>query len=146
MRRSLFEQLGGFDESMSFAEDQEFLIRVLHETNHKVCGIDAILVYYRASENGLSSDLSAMESGWLHMVNRVHEYAPEFVTGQLPAAKALYYRYLARRSVRLSTSAKEGMTYLIKALRSDWKAFFRQPRRSLPTLLAVIARRIVHNT
>lgn len=146
MRRSVFDQVGGFDESMSFAEDQEFLIRVLHETTHKVMGIDAILTYYRTSENGLSSNLSEMEAGWLHMVDQVRGYAPEFVAEQLSPAKALYYRYLARRSVRLSSSAKEGMAYLTKAIRSDWTLFFRQPHRSLPTLLAVVARRAVNNT
>jgi len=146
VRRSVFEQLGGFDESMSFAEDQEFLIRVLHETVHKVSGIDTILVYYRASENGLSSNLAEMETGWLHMVERVRDYAPDFVAKQLSPAKALYYRYLARRSVRLSSSAKEGMAYLVKAIRSDWTLFVRDPKRSLPTLLAVLARRAVNNT
>lgn len=143
IRRTVFNEVGGFDESMKFAEDQEFLIRVLHETKLKVMGITPVLTYYRASENGLSSNLAEMEAGWLHMVSRVKTYAPEFVRQQLSPAKALYYRYLARRSVRLSSSAKEGMTFLLKAFRSDWTLFFRDPRRSLPTLVAVVARRVV---
>ena len=146
MRRSVFEQAGGFDETMQFAEDQEFLIRILHETEYEVTGIDPVLTYYRASENGLSSKLPEMEAGWLHMVSRVKTYAPEFVKEQLSPAKALYYRYLARRSVRLSSSAKEGMAYLIKALRSDWTLFIRDPSRSLPTLFAVVARRVVSSS
>lgn len=146
VRRSVFNLVSGFDESMQFAEDQEFLIRVLHETEYQVTGIEPVLTYYRTSENGLSSKLPEMEAGWLHMVSRVKVYAPDFVKQQLSPAKALYYRYLARRSVRLSSSTKEGMSYLLKALRSDWTLFVRDPRRSLPTLIAVVARRVVSST
>jgi hypothetical protein len=81
-----------------------------------------------------------MERGWETMVARVRSYAPDFVTDHYQRSKAVYLRYLARRSVRLKSDPTQGMKFLARSVSSDWRVLFDQPGRSWPTVLAVCLR------
>jgi glycosyltransferase involved in cell wall biosynthesis len=142
VRREVFADVGGFNESMSFAEDQEWLFRVLLRSNWKIKGLSQALVQYRASESGLSSELSRMEAGWEKMVSMTRDYASEFVDKHYARAKAIYLRYLARRALRLRISPKIAFNYLKRSLASDWTILWREPRRSILTLIGVSAYRL----
>jgi len=86
--------VGDFLDHMSFAEDQEWLLRLLNR-NHKLLGIDRALVGYMASDTGLSANFEAMLSGWQDLYSRYGQSADK------SAAEALYFRYLARRALRM---------------------------------------------
>lgn len=138
VRRDVFQQLDGFDESMSFAEDQEFIMRVLsHSRYHaggdddeqfwSVQGVDAVLTEYFTNEHGLSSELQKMYDGWLKMVEVIRSYAPQFVEQNFRPAQARYCRYLARRSLRVRSTPSQGWYFTRQALLADWRCLFRKP-------------------
>lgn len=137
--REIFTEIGGFQNNMSFAEDQEWLFRVAIKGTYLIAGIPQILVQYRTSQASLSSNLERMEAGWREMLTEVGRYAPEFLDQHYQAAQAIYLRYLARRALRQGEPAQTGLTYLRRAWRCSPFSLLRQPHRSLMTYLALLA-------
>ncbi len=141
VRLDLFLALGGFDSSLTHAEDQEFVMRVLATTRWKVGGINAELVHYRTSISGLSADLVQMERGWTMMIDRARLYAdPVHFNAAEAHARALYGRYLARRALRTGDRPLIAFAYL-------WRAFWSAPlallgqetKRTMLTAAGVLA-------
>ena len=132
VRRDWFERAGGFDESLSFAEDQELVARLIKLGAH-VDGIDAVLTGYRLSPGGLSMDLERMYAGWREVAGRFLQ------SGELSALEALYCRYLSRRALRSGGSAGVALHYAIDGVRINARSFFAQWRRGCATLTAAIA-------
>ncbi len=141
VRRDVFEMVGGFDDAMRYAEDQEFVVRVLATTSSRVVGIDAPLVHYRTSAGGLSADLSRMERGWDALMTRARQYcSPDVFAAAEAPAKALHARYLARRALRTGQPGIRALRYLWTALRADTRALLgRETRRTLMTAAGVAA-------
>lgn len=144
-RAEVFAQVGGFAEDMSYCEDLEWLFRVIcHQRQGlrpwQIEGVDRILVYYRASPAGLSASLYQMESGWDELIDRASKYAPDLVQQHYGLARAVHLRYLARRALRLDLPPKVGFDFMHRAIASDWRIFFKEPRRTVLTLLATYGR------
>lgn len=118
---------GGFDETISHAEDQELLARMI-AGGYRLAGIDETLVDYRMSEGGLSSDLGAMLAGWAVLADRYRQVA------DLSGAEALYCRYLARRALRTGGPARAALGFAMRGLRADAHAFMEDFRRGALTL------------
>ncbi len=129
--RDWFVRAGGLDISLSHAEDQDFLARLL-ALGAQIDGIDAVLVGYRFSPDGLSMDLDRMRAGWQRVAQR-HLDGPA-----LAALEALYARYLARRTLRSGGSASKALSYAISGLRSDATTFLEDRRRGVGTLAGVL--------
>jgi glycosyltransferase involved in cell wall biosynthesis len=139
-RAEVFAEVGGFAEDMSYSEDLEWLFRAIcHQRQGlppwQIEGVDRILVYYRASPSGLSASLYRMESGWDLLIDRAREYAPDLVRQHYALARAVHLRYLARRAFRLNLPPKVGLDFINRAIASDWRIFFKEPRRTFLTLL-----------
>lgn len=115
VRREVFAQAGGFDERMSFAEDLEWLTRVLCTTSWTIAGIDAIVVGYRVSPDGLSSRVERMEEGWETMIQKVRSFAPALVARSYRTAKARQLGYLARQILRTRRDPAAATRYLLRA-------------------------------
>lgn len=145
IRRDCFNQLGGFDETMSFAEDQELVLRVMSSASFTVKGIEQETAQYRTSIGGLSANLDAMFAGWQHLVEIVRQYQPDFVARQLSKATAQYAYYLARRSIRLGSDAANGWYYGQLMLRSYPLIIAQRPRRALPVLLITAYRHLLNS-
>jgi glycosyltransferase involved in cell wall biosynthesis len=129
VQRSWFESVGGFNESLSFAEDQELVARIV-QAGGLIGGIDAVLTGYRFSPDGLSMDLERMHDGW-------RSVAMQFAArDELAALEALYCRYLARRVLRAGGRPRMAMHYALAGLQLDAAAFLRDRRRGFATLLA----------
>ncbi len=141
-RSQVFAEVGGFAEDMSYSEDLEWLFRVLCQQDHiwQIEGIDRVLLYYRASPSGLSASLYRMESGWDLLIERAKKYAPSLVKQHYSLARAVHLRYLARRAFRLHLPAPVGLDFINRAIVSDWRILFREPHRTLLTILAVYGR------
>jgi glycosyltransferase involved in cell wall biosynthesis len=140
VRRELFALVGGFDETLRHAEDQEWLVRVLTGSSWEIEGIDDVLVDYRTSDEGLSADLERMLGGWEAMLGHARTRAPQTVAAVEPRARALYHRYLARRALRLGKPAATAARHLATALRCDTLGLLvERPRRTLLTAIAVAA-------
>lgn len=144
-RAEVFSLVGGFAEDMSYSEDLEWLFRVMchnrkESSPWQIEGLDRILIYYRASPSGLSASLYRMEAGWDLLIDRARAYAPEIVKKHYSLARAIHLRYLARRAFRLNLPPKVGLDFINRAIASDWRIFFREPHRTLLTLLATYGR------
>lgn len=138
LRRELFNQVGGFDEGMRFAEDLELIVRIRACTRYRVEGLRQIHTVYRASTSGASSDLAAMQAGWEALIDKVRTYAPGLVAARYRSAKAIHLRYLARRCVRLGLPSRSGMALFAAAVASSPLALLKQPRRTLGTLALLL--------
>jgi len=139
VRREVFNQLKGFDESLAHAEDLELMIRLCTTTAWRLEGLEAVHTHYRASAQGASAGLQRMQDGWERVIDKVRSYAPELVFAHGDHARAVHQRYLARRALRLGMPAREGLRWWRLAWRSSPLALLRQPRRSLGTLFGLLA-------
>jgi glycosyltransferase involved in cell wall biosynthesis len=130
VRRDWMLSKGGFDELLKFAEDQEFVARLVSRGG-KIAGIDSVLTGYRFSPDGLSMDLVQMHAGWRVLVNRYIEDAAVRAT-----LEALYCRYIARRLLRSGGSPLGALRFVVRGLRLDARSFMAERRRGLATLLS----------
>ena len=129
--RDCFAASGGFDVTMRYAEDQEWLARVA-ASGTAIIGIDALLVEYRLSPHGLSTDLGAMYAGW-RQIAESHRGSID-----VAAAEAVFCRYLARRALRLGRSPSDALRFALNGLSHDASAFLADRRRGGLTLAAAL--------
>lgn len=139
VRKKAFDDIGGFNENLVHAEDQEWLARAFVNANWRMRGLDQVTLDYRTSPGGLSSDLKRMEQGWLQMMRAFRESAPSTARGQIATARGMFYRYLARRALRLGQSRLDSILYMAHALIAHPAIIFSETRRTLPTLAASVA-------
>lgn len=137
IRKEIFQQLRGFDPTMSYSEDMDLFFRILCNSSWKIEGIEPVLVEYRTQDNGLSSSLYRMEAGWQTLASKARELAPEIIEQHYKPAYANYLRYLARQSLRLGLSGKTGIDFINRALKTDWNILLREPKRTSLTALSV---------
>ena len=132
INREVYEDLGGFDEDMRYAEDQEILALLLSEGG-TLRGIDAPLVQYRLSEDGLSCNFEAMLDGW-------RSFATQWLDDDtLAYAEATYCRYLTRRALRSGADIAVARNFARRGLQADRSGFMAGGARSILTLGGVIA-------
>lgn len=137
-RKRVFIENGGFDSSMNYAEDQEWLVRVALNGQWDITGVDDVLLDYRTQTDSLSSSLEKMEQGWQTLTHKIHNYAPQFINSHYHRAQAIYLRYLARRALRQGEPALIGLQFIKRAIASDWRIFILSPRRSFGTLAGLL--------
>lgn len=138
VRRAAFEAAGGFDPGLAHSEDVELMVRLVAR-GARIEAIDDVLVYYRASDAGLSARLDAMHEGWRRVVDtaRVHGALPS--PGDLRTAEAVHLRYLARRALRVDVPRFTALRFATRAIGSSPRGFFKDPKRGVLTLIAAIA-------
>ncbi len=141
-RRMALQKVGGFDGELSGMADSELLLRVKCH-GWQVEGIDEVLVLYRTNLAGMSSQLYKMEEDWNLLSQKVNAYAPELIFDHYKQSKAMFFRYLARRALRLNLASNVGINYMNRALQSEWKLVLREPRRTILTTIAVYAKHLV---
>lgn len=134
-RRTALTCVGGFAEDLRRCEDHHFLLAA-HLAGWDIVAVDAALVRYRTSPNGLSSDLEGMLHSWEAMVERLGEAR---LGPTLPAARAEHFSYLARRSIRLGNPPATTLRYLRGAIAADPKV----PVRKLIAAPAAVNRKVV---
>ena len=114
MKKSVFQQLNGFDESMTHAEDQEFLIRLLRDTEFKIKGIEHVLVNYATSQEGLSADIDSMYEGWQALIESLRD--KNGLVENYASHHMSYCLFLAKRTVHISQDYSLGFKYLSRAM------------------------------
>ena len=139
VRREAFTEIGGFNENLSHAEDQEWLARAYLNARWVLRGMDRVTLDYRTSPNGLSSDLRKMERGWLKMLATFKAREPSVSDSQIAAVRGAFYRYLARRALRLGASRIDGASYFGRAVKSYPTIVFTEVQRTWSTAIAALA-------
>lgn len=129
VRAQTFRDTGGFDENMVHNEDLDWLIRLVGG-GARVVGMNMLQTYYRTNLNGLSSDLTAMQSGRDAAIRTAQSfgYSPD------NAANAVYYRYLARRALRLRDNRSQALSLAVRGVLTSPFGFFNSPKRGALTL------------
>ncbi|MBW8638921.1 glycosyltransferase [Hoeflea sp. WL0058] len=138
VRADIFEQSGGFDTSLKYGEDMEWLIRLVGQ-GARIEAVDERLVYYRACDHGLSADLSSMEANWKASVATALAHDPRIGASDVRKAEAVHLRYLARRALRLKTPPLAALGLALRGAGRSPSAFFENPRRGVMTLMAALA-------
>lgn len=138
IRRSCFQAVGGFNESLRHAEDLECLIR-LAAAGGRIAAIQRVLVHYRTSPAGLSSDLEAMHAGWRKVAEAAQAAGIGIDEADQRSAEAVHLRYLARRALRLQRPGWSSLGFALRGIRLSPAAFFVPLRRGVSTLLAALA-------
>ncbi|WP_102223387.1 glycosyltransferase family 2 protein [Acidimangrovimonas sediminis] len=134
VRREVFARTGGFDPAIVHNEDLDWLIRLVG-AGHRVVGLDTLVVMYRTSVGGLSSDLSAMRRGRAAALAS----AARFGHRPLPRDEAIHLRYLARRALRVGAPAREALSLALGGLLTSPRGFLSPARRGVPTLAAALS-------
>jgi glycosyltransferase involved in cell wall biosynthesis len=130
LRKSAFEAVGGFDESLLVAEDWDLYLR-LAATVPFVC-VPEVLTQYRRSPTSLSSDVLVMESAARRVIDRAFSVAPDELQHLKRRTIARFYEYLLTRASQGRPSRRNG--------RLVWR-FFRDSLRSWPLHVLTVWRR-----
>lgn len=114
LRKSVFSASGFMREDMAYAEDQEWLFRVVvsgwHCRSH-----GEHTVNYRCNPNGLSSDVPRMHAGWKMFIRLARRHAPEIVDQHLGPATASINLYYVRRLLRDGNYGLQTMQHFLAA-------------------------------
>lgn len=138
VRRDAFLAAGGFDPKVVHGEDVEFMIR-LAAGGGRIASIDEVLVYYRASDSGLSADLVSMREGWEAALATMRRLGLPVETAAVRHAQAIHLRYLARRALRVRVPRFTALRLAARAMRISPSGFFSDPRRAVLTVCAAFA-------
>jgi glycosyltransferase involved in cell wall biosynthesis len=134
-RRSLFDEVGEFDETLRSSEDSDFWLRVAATQHWRFHREQQLLCRYRVRPSGLSFNVAQMQRSRERVIEAAYQRSPERVEPMLPTAYAYLYRYLARLSLTAGDIAK-ARDFINQAWASDRSIFYRDPR-SLLTLVSV---------
>lgn len=134
-RRSLFEEVGEFDETLRSSEDIDFWLRIAATERWHFYREPSVLCGYRVRPSGLSFNVARMQRSHERVIEAAYQRSPERVEPMLPTAYAYMYRYLARLSLTAGDAAK-AREFIHQALASDRSIFYRDSR-ALLTLVAV---------
>lgn len=134
-RRTLFDQVGEFDEGLRSSEDIDFWLRIAATRRWNFHRLPQILCSYRVRPSGLSFNVAQMQRSHEQVIESALRRSPELVAPLLPTAYAYMYRYLARLSLTAG-DAQQARHFLDRAWASDHSIFYRDPR-SMITLVSV---------
>ena len=135
VRKSVFVKIGGFNITMTHAEDQEFLIRLLQKTDLQIEGLDKVLVNYMTSIDGLSSNIDAMYKGWLKLMDELSmSKLEESNNSQTSVQKYNYHQlrhqyclFLSRRCMQTKQSPIRAWGFYFKSLLSNPVSLLKRP-------------------
>ena len=133
VRRNVFEDSCGFDTRLVQNEDLEWLIRVVG-IGYRVIGVDRVLVDYRTSANGLSSNLADLREGRRAALRT----AARFGHPGSARHEAIYLRFLARRALRVGAPSAEAIRLAFAGCRISPRGWFSDVRRGALTLGAAV--------
>lgn len=114
IRRSLFQEVGGFDETLGVSEDRDLIFRLSFRT--RFCYVSAPLVNINrkpdvARLTNLICDKNDQSYGWMELSHKKMLDCPELVDGEMRRAvedelTALYYSWAIERlqEMRLGTA------------------------------------------
>jgi hypothetical protein len=154
IRRQVFQEIGRknaavetcyFDESLRRAEDIECWLRIAIQTSWLIEGISEPLTLYRVNAGGLSASLLQQLSSWEAVIEKTRSYAPELIARGESQARAYQLLYLARTAVRLQLrDLAVSLTH--QAIAAHPAILFKEPRRTLLTLIAAYLLRLLPST
>ena len=125
-RKEVYEAAGGLRDDMKFAEDQEWLFRVMM-SGWDIGSANAYTLYYQTSTDGLSANLDKMAQGWEQFMGHAKAVEPDLVQKHYEQARSEMSWYHARRSLRTVQPFYVTWKYLWRSLVASPKIILRKP-------------------
>lgn len=137
VRADAFRASGGFDPSIVYSEDLEWLVRFT-AAGRRICAIDKALTFYRSSDGGLSINFEKMHAGWRSAATSAQTAGYRLAPAALLAAEAVHLRFLARRALRSQGPRFTALKLAVRGALLSPTGFFGNPVHGLLTLMAAI--------
>jgi glycosyltransferase involved in cell wall biosynthesis len=122
--------LGGFDESLSAAQDWDMWLRLASKFNF-IC-VPSVQILYRISANSVSSNLIRQEKACLQVLERAYKERPSLQDATLTTIKnswnislANLYKYLTCKALQKPFTRQKGLA----SARFLWKYFIHDPSK-----------------
>jgi glycosyltransferase involved in cell wall biosynthesis len=113
VRRSAFDAVGGFDQTLTHGEDWEFCFRVALQG--EVALVPQALVYYRQHSTSMCSDFEPAKISFFTALDKIYDLAPpEYKTLKVKVQSSMYI-YIANLYLT-RTNTKAG----IQSARKNW--------------------------
>lgn len=121
-RKSLIK-LGGFDESLSAAQDWDMWLRLASKFDF-IC-VPSVQILYRISTNSVSCNLVRQEKSCLQVLERAYKERPSALKHSWNLSLANLYKYLVCKALQKPLNRQKGLTSAIFL----WKYFLHDPSR-----------------
>ncbi|MBD0266121.1 MAG: glycosyltransferase, partial [Tolypothrix sp. Co-bin9] len=121
-RKSLVS-LGGFDESLSAAQDWDMWLRLASKFNF-IC-VPSVQILYRISANSVSSNLVRQEKYCLQVLDRAYKERPLLLKNSWNISLANLYKYLTCKALQKPFNRQKGLASAIFL----WKYFLHDPTK-----------------
>jgi glycosyltransferase involved in cell wall biosynthesis len=135
IRRQALTEVGGFDESLTAAEDWDMWLRLA--VRYPFVGVPSAQVLYRISTNSMSSNVYRQEIESLQVIEKAFAQSPDSLAYLKPLALANLYKSLTLRALERLSGRQGSITaarYLWYSFRTDrsllrarviWKVLFK---------------------
>lgn len=123
IRKQALCEVGGFDESLLNAEDQDLYLRLA--ARYHFVAVPSTQILYRISSKSKSANVSRLEGQALKVIERGFEQAPESLQHLKKHSLTNLYIYLTRKALEGSPGREKGL----KAARFFWHYFKNDPSR-----------------
>jgi glycosyltransferase involved in cell wall biosynthesis len=107
IRRQVFTQVSGFDESLRAGEDWDMYLRLAAQYHFVV--VPAPQILYRLSVNSMSSNVTQQEAECLKVIERAFNQAPASVQHLRKTSLANLYKYLILKALEGSPEPRLGL-------------------------------------
>ncbi len=124
IRRQVLLELGGFDETLTSAQDWEMYIRVA--SRYPFAVVPKPQVLYRQSANSMSMNVRMKEAAATEVINRAFAQAPETLQYLKPRSLGNLYKYLTVKALEGTPSRQQGIRAIrlyYHALKNDFSLF-----------------------
>lgn len=106
IRREAVITLGGFDESLSAAQDWDMWLRLAHQFHF--VAVPSVQILYRISGNSLSSNLARQEKACLLVLERAYQAKPSLDKHIRRKSLAQLYKYLTCKALQHPLNRQKG--------------------------------------
>ncbi|WP_193198348.1 glycosyltransferase [Nostoc sp. MG11] len=107
IRREALIELGGFDKSLSAAQDWDMWLRLAYKFDF-VC-IPSIQILYRISANSVSSNLVRQEKACLKVLERAYRVRPSALNDNWNISLTNLYKYLTCKALQKPFNRHKGL-------------------------------------
>ncbi|MFN6463340.1 MAG: glycosyltransferase [Nostoc sp. DedVER02] len=121
--REALIRLGGFDESLSAAQDWDMWLRLASKFNF-IC-VPSVQILYRISSNSVSSNLVRQEKSCLKVLKRAYQEKPSTIKNSWNISLANLYKYLVCKALQKPWNRQKALA----STRFLWNYFINDPSR-----------------
>jgi glycosyltransferase involved in cell wall biosynthesis len=121
IRRQALDEVGGFEPSITHAEDWDMWLRLA--ARYEFVAVPLPQILYRVSSNSASCDIWKMEAGSLRTIERAFAHAPKSLQHLKREVLGSRYKYLTFKALEGRPERRRGLA----AIRFFWQALRNDP-------------------